>query len=211
MKKTVIWLLAVWSLGGCATATERRSSAEVPVQKGAPVVYIHPLEAETYAHASVGVLPFLLPESMDPKMGRRIAALYQDALLGKAAFPTVKVLATPYGDFNEALAVGRSAATDLILAGKINYAVEGTELGGSRLDVTVRLLNVNTGKTVWHIGQAMDQPYDYPKTDLLHRLSTAVGAPPTKRPLGAPVLTNMLAQSAVDMTDVMIGSRYVRR
>ena len=144
-------------------------------------------------------------------MGQRIAALYQDALLGKAAFPTVKVLTTPYGNFNEAMAAGRSAATDLVLAGKINYAVEGTELGGSRLDVTVRLLNVNTGQTVWHIGQAMDQPYDYPKTDLLHRLSSSLGPPPIKRPLGAPVLTNMLAQSAVDMTDVLLGSRYVRR
>lgn len=211
MKKIIVWLLAVWLLIGCATVTERQSSAEVKVNKGAPVVYIHPLEAETYAHASVGVLPFLLPESMDPKMGQRIAALYQDALLGKAAFPMVKVLATPYGDFNEAMAAGRLAETELVLAGKINYAVEGTELGGSRLDVTVRLLNVNTGKTVWHISQAMNQPYDYPKTDLLHRLSAAMGPPPIKRPLGAPVLVNMLAQAAVDMTDVMVGSRYVRR
>lgn len=211
MKTRIVWLLVVWALSGCATATERHSSAEVKVNKGAPVVYIHPLEAESYAHASVGVLPFLLPEAMAPQMGQRIATLYQDALLGKAAFPTVKVLTTAYGDFNEALAAGRLAGVELVLAGKINYAVEGTELGGSRLDVTVRLLNVNTGKTVWHIGQAMDQPYDYPKTDLRHRLSAAMGPPPIKRPLGAPVLANMLAQTAVDMTDVLLGARYVRR
>lgn len=211
MKKMLVWLAVAVTLTGCATVTERRSSAETKVNKGVPVVYIHPLEAENYAHASVGVLPFLLPEAMDRKMGQRIAALYQDVLLGKAAFPTVKVLARAYGDFEEALAAGRQAGTELVLAGKINYAMEGTELGGSRLDVTVRLLNVNTGKTVWHISQAMDQPYAYPKADMLHSLAAIMGPPPIKRPIGAPVLTNMLAQAAIDMTDVMVGSRYVRR
>jgi hypothetical protein len=211
MKKLIVWLTVIMAFTGCATVAERQSSAEVKVNKGVPVVYIHPLEAETYSHATVGVLPFLLPEPMAPKMGQRIAALYQDVLLGKAAFPTVKVLMVPYGDFEEAMAAGRSASVDLVLAGKINYAVEGTELGGSRLDVTVRLLNVSTGKTVWHISQTMDQPYDYPKNDLLHSLSAVMSPPPIKRPMGASVMTNMLAQTAVDMTDVMLGSRYVRR
>jgi len=211
-KNVFAWFSVAVLLTGCATVTERRSSAEVKVNKGAPVVSIRPLEAETYAHASVGVLPFLLPEGMDSSMGQRMAILYQDVLLGKAAFPMVKVLATPYGDYEEAMTAGRKAGVELVLAGKINYAMVGTELGGARLDVTVRLLNVNTGKTVWHISQAMDQPYDYPKTDMLHSLvGDLVGPPPIKRPMGAPVLTNMLAQAAVDMTDVMLGARYVRR
>lgn len=211
MGRAIVWLLVGMALNGCATVTERQSTAAVTVNKGVPVVYIHPLDAETYAHASVGVLPFLLPAAMAPDMGQRVAALYQDVLLGKAAFPTVKVLPTPYGDFEQAMAAGRLAGTDLVLAGKINYALEGKELGGTRLDVTVRLLNVQTGKTVWHISQAMDQPYDYPKTDMLHSLGAALSGGPTRRPAGAPVLTNMLAQAAVDMTDVMVGARYVRR
>ncbi len=211
MKQILVWLAVIMLLMGCATVTERQSSAEVKVNKGLPVVYIYPLDAETYAHATVGVLPFLLPESMSPKMGQRVAALYQDVLLGKAAFPTVKVLSTPYGDFEQAMAAGRAAGADLVLAGKINYAIEGTELGGARLDVAVRLLNVGTGKTVWHISQTMDQPYDYPQTDMLHSLTAVLGPPPIKRPMGASVMTNMLAQVAIDMTDVMIGARYVRR
>ena len=211
MKKIIVGLSLLFTLSGCATVTERQSSAEVKVNKGVPVVYIHPLEAETYAHATVGVLPFLLPETMDAKMGQRIAALYQEVLLGKAAFPVVKTLTKPYGDFEEAMAAGRAAGVDLVLAGKINYALEGMEMGGARLDVTVRLLNVGTGATVWHLSQAMDQPYDYPKTDILHALAASLSPPPIKRPMGASVMTNMLAQVAVDMTDVRVGSRYVRR
>lgn len=211
MAKLICAVLTLVLVSGCATVTERRSSAEVAVNSGVPVVFIHPLEAESYNHASVGVLPFLLPAGLDPAMGERIAALYQDVLLGKAAFPVVKVLATPYGDFDEALAAGRVARTELVLAGKVNYALEGTELGGARLDVTVRLLNVSTGKTVWHINQAMDQPVDYPRTDMRHRLSRVFDASRIRRPEGAPVLINMLNRSAIDIAEVMVGARYVRR
>ena len=208
MKSLLAGLYVALLLTGCATAVmEPRTSPEVNVNRGVPVVFIHPMEAETYSHATVGILPFLLPESMDPHMGRRIAALYQDVLLGKAAFPVVKVLASPYGDFDEALRVGREAGTELVLAGKVNYALDGTELGGARLDVTVRLLNVSSGKTVWHISQSMDQPLDYPKSEMLFRISSALRSPTIKRPAGAPVLANMLAQSAADVADIVTGGR----
>ncbi|MDA8160527.1 MAG: hypothetical protein M0T76_07390 [Desulfobacteraceae bacterium] len=211
MRKTLLAALLAVSLAGCATATERQATTGTPVRKSAPVVAIHPLEADTYAHASVAILPFLVPEGVDPQLGRRVALLYQDILLGKAVFPTVRVLDSSYGDFREALAAGRLADTDLVLAGKINYAVEGTELGGARLDVTVRLLNVRTQATVWSISQAMDQPYSYPNGDLMRVLRDAALMPETRRSVGAPALPNMLMQSAEDMADVMAGSRYVRR
>ena len=211
MAKILVWLMMVGLMSGCATVMERQSSAEVKVNKGVPVVLIHPLEAETYAHATVVVLPFLLPEAMERSMGSRIAALYQDVLLGKAVFPVVKLASSPYGDFSEAVAAGRAAGADLVLVGKVNYALEGTELGGTRLDVTVRLINIATGTTVWHLNQTMDQPYAYPKADLVSRVSGAMSPPPIKRPQGAPVMTNMLAQVAVDMADVLVGARLVRR
>jgi len=211
MANILVWLIMATLMGGCSTVMERQSSAEVKVNKGVPVVLIHPLEAETYAHATVVVLPFLLPEAMSPTMGLRIAALYQDVLVGKAVFPVVKLETSPYGDFTEAMAAGRAAGADLALVGKVNYALEGAELGGTRLDVTVRLINIATGTTVWHLNQTMDQPYAYPKSDLASRVSGAMSPPPIKRPQGAQAMTNMLAQVAVDMADVLVGARFVRR
>jgi len=52
---------------------------------------------------------------------------------------------------------------------------------------------------------------DYPKTDILHSIFTALQPPAIRRSKGAPVVVNMLAQSAVDMADVMAGARYVKR
>ena len=211
MRKMLFLLFAVCFLAGCSTITEQQSATQVKVKKGAPVVYIHPLDNQAYSLASVGIMPFSLPANMDAHWGTGVAAIFQDIFLGKQVFGRVKLLDGQYGDADEAITAGRKGGVDLVMAGRINYVLEGTELGGSRLDLSVRLINVKTGKTVWHIGQAMDQPMAYPKADMLHSLINAMVPPPIKRSNGAPVVANMLAQSAEDMADVMAGAQYVRR
>jgi len=190
---------------------EKQSSTQVEVNKGVPVVYIHPSDAAAYQQATVGVLPFLLPGGVDPAVGMGIGELYKDILLGKQIFPRVQLIGHSYGDYEDAIAAGREYGTDLVLAGRLNYFLQGTELGGAKLDISVRLINVRTGATVWHIGQTMDQPMDYPRTDLFGFLISSTLIEPIKRPAGAPVLTNMFAQSAVDVADVLSGSSYVKR
>lgn len=211
MRRILLFILLAGLTASCSTISQRQSSTQVAVQKGAPVVYIHPLDPQIYTMSSVGILPFDLANGIDPHLGEAAASIFQDIMLGRETFHRVKLLPEHYGNASEALRAGRREKVDLIMAGRINYALEGTELGGSRLDISVRLLNTRTGKTIWHIEQAMEQPMDYPKTDILHSIFSALQPPTIRRPKGAPVVANMLAQSAVDMTDVMAGARYVKR
>lgn len=211
MQKLMIVIAMVMFLSGCATLSEKQSIIQRPISKGKPVVYIYPMDMSAYLQASVGVLPFSMPGNMDARMGNGIALLFKDVLLGKRTFPKVRLLADSYGDYEQAIAIGQQSGTDLVLAGKVNYMLEGTELGGARLDVSLRLLNVSTGRTVWHIGQAMDQPMGYPETDFWSTLSGSFTPPPIMKPMGPPAVTNMLAQAAVDMADVLGGAKYVRR
>lgn len=196
-------IFSVMMLSGCAMLTQRQGSQEVEIIKGAPVVYIYPGEVAAYQLATVGIPPFKLPANMDPRLGEGIASMFKDVLLGKGAFPKVKIIQEPYGSLEEALRLGKRAGTDLILAGKVNYAMEGSDLGGARLDLSMRLLNVSTGATVWHIGQTMDQPMAYPKSDMLSFLLSSMVPPPIKGAGGAPAMSSMLAQVAVDMADVV--------
>jgi len=211
MYRLTIFVVSLLLLVGCSTVVEKESSAQVEVNKGAPVVYIHPSDSDTYRHATVGVLPFLLPEGVDPAVGRGIGELYKDVLLGRQVFPRVQLIEDGYGSYEDAIAAGRGSGTDLVLAGRVNYFLEGTELGGTKLDVSIRLINVGSGATVWYIGQTMSQPMDYRRTDMFHFLISSTFIEPIKRPSGAPVLTNMFAQSAVDVADVLSGSAYVTR
>ncbi|MFC1523549.1 hypothetical protein ACFL6N_02035 [Thermodesulfobacteriota bacterium] len=197
-------------LSGCMSFEKSGTISGLSVQKGAPVVYIHPLE-NVYSHATVGVLPFQVPANMSGEQGLGVGALFKDVLLARRVFETVRELDAPYNNLDSALAVGRKAGVDLVLAGKINYALEGTELGGGRVDVSVRFLNTTTGNTVWYVQQTMDQPVDYPDVGFVNRLLGSFSRPPVREPREAPSVTNLLARIAVDMADVLEGARAVKR
>lgn len=179
-------------------------------RKGSPVVYIHPF-AENYQEATVGALPFLVPFNFSERGSFGVSALFKDVMLGKRLFKTVRQITVPYGSYEEAIEAGKQAGVDLVLAGRINYAIEGTELGGARVEVSVRFLDVHTGNTVWYIEQTMDQPMDYPKVDMLTRFIESFNPPPIRPSAGAPAVPNMLAKIAVDMTNVMAGAQTVSR
>jgi len=209
MRKIMLCLVVLALFAGCA-GRETRSTMFVAPRTGSPVVYIHPL-AGSHQAATLGVLPFQVPENFTPGQGARVAALFKDVLLGKRAFPVVRQLPQAYGDLDEALARGREAGVDLVLAGRVDYALAATELGGARVAVSVRLLDVASGNTVWYVEQAMDQPMDYPDSGFWNRVAESFGIPEVRPATGAPPVPNMLAKIAVDMAEVMAGARTVSR
>lgn len=207
MNAKIVLVVAVL-FGLFATGCAKSVRKPVQVQKGAPVVYIHPL-SNTYGEATVGVLPFHIPAGMDAAHSDGVAALFKDVLLGRGTFPVVRQLRSAYGDYENAVEIGRKSGCDLVLAGSVDYLLSGGDLGGARVGVSVRLLNVKSGNTVWYVTQNMDQPMDYPDTGMVNRLVSAVSMPAYRASNGAPTVTNMLARIAVDMADVFAGAKYV--
>ncbi|OKY76301.1 MAG: hypothetical protein BM485_03365 [Desulfobulbaceae bacterium DB1] len=197
----IIFLLA----GGCAWHNQERAE----VTTGSPVVYIHPVSATDLSKKSVVIPPFLVPEGIDIRQGESVAALFQDVLLGKQAFQRVKLEKTHYGSLEEAIRLGKEAGVDFVLAGQVHTLLSGTNMGGGRVDLAVRLIHVTSGDTMWYIQQALDQKMLHPDVSLLHRLSSVFSVPPVRPSEGAQVSVNMLAHVALDMADVMAGARYV--
>ena len=210
MGKLLVIALLGLSLVGCVTTQNNWANGPARVKKNSPVVYIYPLD-NIYQEASVGVLPFQVPAQMSLDQGKGVAMLFKDVLLGRQAFPKVMCFDEPYGAMDRAIAFGKRAGVDLVLLGKVNYAMEGGQFGGSRVEVASRLVNVHTGNTVWYIEQAMDQPMNYPESGTLSRFVAAFNPPAIGSRQGGPVVPNMLAQIAFDMGDVMAGARYVSR
>lgn len=200
-------LLALWlPVAGCAGYNGR--VAGPPLAKEAPVVYIHPL-TDSYREATVGVLPFQVPPGVNPEEGVQVAALFKDALLGKRTFPMVRQLTTEYGNLDEALALGRKAGVDLVLAGQVGPQLGGTEVGGARASVAVRLLDTRSGHTVWYVEQSMSQKMDLPHLGFWGQLRSSV-APAPIRPIAAiPPATDMLARMAWDLADILQGAHSV--
>ncbi len=194
----------------CSAVTSQTRYAGPAALKGAPVVYIHP-GRNLYHEAVVGILPFHMPLNTVQGEDLRVAALFKDVLLGKQAFKVVRLLDNPYADLESALADGKMAGVDLVLAGSVNYAIAGTEMGGAKVDVSVRMLNTHTGNTVWYMDQTMDQPMDYPDVSVVGRLRESFSPPPIRRNPGGPAVLNMMVQIAADMADVFDGATVVSR
>ncbi|NTV15803.1 MAG: hypothetical protein HGA96_18050 [Desulfobulbaceae bacterium] len=210
MRKIIVGAFLGLLLVGCGPVQKNWANQPVEVKKNSPVVFIYP-DANTYQEATVGVLPFQMPGNMTQAQGEGVAMLFKDVLLGKQAFPKVLHLEASYRDIPEALAIGRKAKVDLVLAGKVTYALEGSQFGGGRVEVSTRLLNVHTGNTVWYIEQSMDQAMTYPQSSTFSRFVAAFNPPEIKPSQAGPVVPNMLAQVAFDMAEVMAGARSVSR
>jgi len=210
VQRVVVMVLGIGLLLLAGCTRQSHMVQPMPIEKGAPVVYIRPL-VDVYRQARVGVAPFQVPTNMGAAQALGVAALFKDVLLGKRIFPTVKQLATPYGDYENAVEMGRRAGVDLVLAGRVDYGLDGSDFGGARVAVSVRLLETKTGNTVWYVSQAMDQEMDYPDASVMHRLLTSFSLPAYRGSNGAPAVANMLARIAVDMADVFGGAQSVAR
>ncbi len=193
-------------LGGCAS----HSAEHAEIKTGSPVVYIHPMTGDL-SRTSVAVLPFQVPEGMSVTQGERVASLFRDVLLGKQAFQTVKLGKRHYRSMEEAAELASDLGAELALAGKVNYLVSGAKLGGNRVDVSVRVIDVKSGNTIWYIQQAMDQQMNHPDVSFKHRLASIFSVPPVRSSESAPVIPNMLVNIAVDMSEVMAGAQSVAK
>ena len=116
MREIIVGAFLGLLLVGCAAGPKNWANQPVEVKKNSPVVFIYP-DANTYQEATVGVLPFQMPGNMTQAQGEGVAMLFKDVLLGKQAFPKVLRLEESYRDIPEALAIGRKAKVDLVLAG----------------------------------------------------------------------------------------------
>ena len=205
--RTFLIILSAVLLLSCSVTSQNQVSRDVPLRQNKPIVYIKPLTSIS-KDMKVGVLPFTVPANMPTERGLAVGALFKDVLLRKQAFRTIKQVDKHYGGIDEAIALGRQADVDLILAGAVLYALAGTEFGGARVDVAVRFISVKTGNTVWYIEQSVDQPMAYPKAGMMDRLLASFSSP-IRKPQGAPPIPTMMAGIAADIADLISGSQFL--
>jgi uncharacterized protein YceK len=193
-------------LSGCGTVIGEKKADMAPVQSGEPVVYIHPFSSDL-GQAQAVVLPFLVPEGTAQEEGLRVAAVFRDVFLAKETFHTTQLVDRYYGTLDEGLAIARKRGVDLLLAGQVHYILAGTEFGGSRLDVSIRIIDTYSGDTVWYITQTMDQLMDCPDISAIALLVDIFTPTRVRSSSGPPTIANMLVQVAVDMADVVSGEK----
>jgi len=174
-------------------------------QPAKPAAHIWPLHGDL-RQASVLVLPFQVPPGMDQIKGEDAASVFQQELLARQVFRQAKVSDRHYGTLTEAIALGREAGSDLVLAGRLTKALAGADLGGSALAVSLRLVDIASGNTVWFLDHSLEDSPDYPDLSFTGRLRQIFSTAPV-RPVDSARLPLMLSRIAADMAAMMKGNR----
>jgi hypothetical protein len=205
-------LAVILMLSGCSGLLnyDKAHLKKEYIHKESPVVYIYPFN-NVYSQASIGVLPFQVPANMTTHQGKGVASIFQEIMLSKGVYRQVQRIDKAYGNLDEAIKIGKNAKVDLVLAGVINYALEGGEFGGAKVDLSIRLLNVNTRNTVWYMEQTIIQEMEYPKNDFMTRLASSFSPLEIKRPANTSYVPNMIARIASDMTSVIGGEKNIEK
>ncbi|MFO7761350.1 MAG: hypothetical protein R6V20_07025 [Desulfobia sp.] len=199
-------LLAV-TLTGCSCPLPKNKAQTPSTTSYEPRVYIHPASADL-SQASIAVLPFQVPANIEKVRGEEVAALFQQTLLRQQAFHKVKLMPDHYGTLKEAMEIGRDEKLDLVLTGKINYLISGSSLGGGRLNLSLRVIDLTSFDTVWYIEQTVDQAMGYPDNSLFHRLGRIFSTPPIPEEDPALTIPVMLTRISRDISRIIKSGHY---
>lgn len=187
---------------GCSPALFGKAGQDPPITSYDPRVYIHPASADL-SQASIAVLPFQIPSDINTVRGREIAALFQQTLLEQQVFHKVKLAPDRYGTVEEAMEIARREQVDLVLAGEVNQIISGSRLGGGRLNLSLRIIDLNSSDTVWYIEQTVDQDMDYPENSLIDRLSRIFSPPRMPEKKVVPAVPIMLTRISQDISRII--------
>jgi len=193
----IIFILCL--VQGCAMSHGPKAAGE-GIVKSRPVVFVHPLEPRLYRGARLAVFPFVGDSG---NLAMPAAAAFRDAFLASGLFKAVYVVDKPVYTRTEAVATAAARGADLAAFARINRAFVDGGVGGSGLGVSLRLIHVKSGDTVWYIRQGVERPVNWPRKDLVARLSRALSPSPVLAPAPGNVLPNMLQIVAFDMARVM--------
>ncbi len=207
MGKIFLGFLFLSILTGCSRPSLENSRELPPIASNKPRVYIHPTSTDL-SRATIVVPPFQIPAAITSIRGEEVAALFQQTLLRQQVFHKVKLVPNRYGTVQEAIEFGHEKDADLILTGTINHILAGSNAGGGRLSVSLRVIDLASSNTVWYMEQTVSQAINYPDNSLLGRLSRIFSPQPIPRDTPAPSIPAMLSIVSMDMSRIIKSGRH---
>lgn len=179
--------LIMCNMVGCGSPIRAKSSRPVRVE---PMEIILQSDATSYGLARLGVLPFVAP-GYAPGAEKEITNAYWQEILRGGIFLQPVLISRPVKTDGEAIWWGRHEGCDLVMNSAITYFMDGTGALPTRLETSIQILDVRSGKVLWKLRQ---KAYSEPGPDVDLFWTTIPGSPAQRYYLLAKSLAEQLLQ-----------------
>jgi len=143
---------------GCETMWDHEPVLSQPKIKAGPQEAFLKSEDMSLRRYRLAILPFRVPAQVTD-VSYSITEVFHRQLLQKRPFLGVVRVSQYYNSLAEAQRLAKAQGAELMLVGEVPYFIDSGNQGRSGVQVDMRVVEVNTGQTVWYLSDnIMAQP-----------------------------------------------------
>ena len=153
------WQKVFWALGigavvlmgaaGCASMITVPGYSDPKIHAGPQETFLK-TDNMSYRRSRIAILPFRVPAQVTD-VSYPITEVFHRQLLQKRPFQAVVRVHEYYNSLAEAQKLAKAQGAELMVMGEVPYFIDSGTTGKSGVQVDLRVVEVNTGRTVWYL------------------------------------------------------------
>jgi len=152
-----IWAGVLTGAAGCASMIYVPGYSDPKIKAGPQEAFLK-TEDMRYRRFRIAILPFRVPAQVTD-VSYPITEVFHRQLLQKRPFLGVVRVSEYYNTLADAQKLAKAQGAELMVMGEVPYFIDSGTTGRSGVQVDLRVVEVNTGRTVWYLSDnIMAQP-----------------------------------------------------
>jgi hypothetical protein len=138
---------------GCASPVYVPSLSDPKIRVGPQEAFVKSDDMR-YRRFRIAVLPFRVPDQVTD-VSYPITEVFHRQLLEKRPFLGVVRVSEYYNSLAQAQRLAKAQGAELFLMGEVPYFLDSGTMGRSGLQVDLRVVETNSGRTVWYLSDTI--------------------------------------------------------
>ncbi len=152
-----IWAGVLTGAAGCASPVYIPSLSDPKIKAGPQEAFLK-TDDMSYRRFRIAILPFRVPAQVTD-VSYSITEVFHRQLLQKRPFLAVVRVHEYYNSLAQAQRLAKVQGAELMVMGEVPYFIDSGTMGRSGVQVDLRVVEVNTGRTLWYLSDnIMAQP-----------------------------------------------------
>ena len=144
-----IWAGVMTGAAGCASMIYVPGYSDPQIKAGPQEAFLK-TDNMSYRRSRIAILPFRVPAQVTD-VSYPITEIFHRQLLQKRPFLGVVRVSEYFNSMADAQKLAKAQGAELMVTGEVPYFIDSGTTGKSGLQVDLRVVEVNTGRTLWYL------------------------------------------------------------